>query len=94
MCSIDNQSLITGFRHFKYSWSTPHQQACSSRCGDGYKRVIYECTKSNLLDQSHEVVDEQLCRKFVGEKPKDVVSCVGDCTGIGWVHGEWNQVNY
>ncbi len=37
-------------------------------------------------------MDEDICRKHVGEKPKDVVSCVGDCTGTGWVYGNWDEV--
>jgi hypothetical protein len=39
-----------------------------------------------------EPMDEDICRKYVGEKPKDVVSCVGDCTGTGWVYGNWDEV--
>jgi len=76
------------------SWSTPHQQACSSRCGNGYKRVIYECTKYNTIDGIRERMDETMCRKYVGEKPKDVVECVGDCTGTGWIHGNWGECHY
>lgn len=38
-------------------------------------------------------MDEDICRKHVGEKPKDVVSCVGDCTGTGWVYGNWGEVS-
>ena len=34
-----------------------------------------------------------MCRKYVGEKPKDVVECVGDCTGTGWIHGSWGEVS-
>ena len=75
------------------SWSTPHQQACSSRCGNGYKRVIYDCTKYNTIDGIRERMDENTCRRYVGEKPKDVVECVGDCTGTGWVHGNWGEVS-
>jgi hypothetical protein len=39
-----------------------------------------------------ESVDEDICRRYMGEKPKDVVSCVGDCTGTGWVYGNWGEV--
>lgn len=39
-----------------------------------------------------EPMNEDICRKYVGEKPKDVVSCVGDCTGTGWVYGKWGEV--
>jgi hypothetical protein len=39
-----------------------------------------------------EPMDEDICRKYVGEKPKDVVSCVGDCSGTGWVYGNWGEV--
>lgn len=78
--------------HF-LSWSTRHQQACSTRCGDGYKRVIYECTKYSYTERSMEPMDEDICRRYVGERPKDVVSCIGDCTGTGWVYGNWDEVN-
>jgi hypothetical protein len=39
-----------------------------------------------------ESIDEDICRKYVGEKPKDIVPCIGDCTGIGWVYGNWSEV--
>ena len=39
-----------------------------------------------------ESLDENVCRRYVGEKPADVVSCVGDCTGTGWVYGSWGEV--
>ena len=81
------------FLSFVSSWSTRHQQACSTRCGDGYKRVIYECVKSSSTNRVLEPMDENVCRKYVGEKPKDVVSCVGDCTGTGWVYGNWGEVS-
>ncbi|CAF3570110.1 unnamed protein product [Adineta steineri] len=76
------------------SWTTRYQQACSTRCGDGYKRVIYECTKTSYTKGNMESMDEDTCRKYVGEKPKDVVSCVGDCTGSGWVYGNWGECHY
>lgn len=38
-------------------------------------------------------MDEDVCRRYVGERPKDVVSCIGDCTGIGWVYGNWEAVS-
>jgi hypothetical protein len=38
-------------------------------------------------------MDEHVCRQHVGEKPKDIVSCVGDCTGTGWVYGNWGEVS-
>ncbi|CAF1629492.1 unnamed protein product, partial [Adineta ricciae] len=76
------------------SWNTRYQQACSTRCSDGYKRVIYECTKTSLLDRTMESLDENVCRRYVGEKPADVVSCVGDCTGTGWVYGSWGECHY
>jgi len=75
--------------HCVLSWTTRYQQTCSVRCGDGYKRVLYECTKSS---SSMESIDEDICRKYVGEKPKDIVPCIGDCTGIGWVYGNWSEV--
>ncbi|CAF3531154.1 unnamed protein product [Rotaria sp. Silwood1] len=76
------------------SWTTRYQQACSTRCGDGYKRVIYECTKTSYTERTMESMDEDICRRYVGEKPKDVVSCVGDCTGTGWVYGNWGECHY
>ncbi|CAF4031404.1 unnamed protein product, partial [Rotaria magnacalcarata] len=76
------------------SWTTRYQQACSTRCSDGYKRVIYECTKTSYTERTMEPMDEDICRKHVGEKPKDVVSCVGDCTGTGWVYGQWGECHY
>jgi hypothetical protein len=63
----------------------------SIRCGDGYKRVIYECTKTSYIEQTMELMDEEICRKYVGEKLKDVVSCVEDCTGTGWVYESWGK---
>jgi hypothetical protein len=39
-----------------------------------------------------ESIDENICQRYVGEKPKDVVPCFGNCNGTGWVHGEWDQV--
>jgi len=77
---------------FVFSWTTRHQQACSTRCGDGLKRVIYECTKTSTNGQAMEPMTEDVCRRDVGEKPKDVVPCVGDCTGTGWVYGNWDEV--
>lgn len=82
---------IFGF-YLSFSWTTRYQQACSARCSDGYKRVIYECTKTSYTERTMESVDEDICRRYVGEKPKDVVSCVGDCTGTGWVYGNWGEV--
>jgi len=41
-----------------------------------------------------ESIDEDICRKYVGEKPKDVVPCAGDCTGTGWVYGNWDEVKF
>jgi hypothetical protein len=41
-----------------------------------------------------EPMDEDICRKYVGEKLKAVVSCVGDCTGTGWVYGNWSEVYF
>ncbi len=56
--------------------------------------MIYECTKTSYTERTMEPMDEDICRKYVGEKPKDVVSCVGDCTGTGWVYGNWDEVKY
>lgn len=39
-----------------------------------------------------EPMPEDVCRRDVGEKPKDVVPCVGDCTGTGWVYRNWDEV--
>ena len=75
--------------HCILSWNAKYQQTCSTRCGDGYKRVIYECTKTSSTMES---IEDDVCRKFVGEKPKEIVSCVGDCKGIGWVYGNWSEV--
>ncbi|CAF4844440.1 unnamed protein product [Rotaria sp. Silwood1] len=69
-------------------WTIKYEQTCSTRCGDGYKRVLYECTKTSL---SIESIDEDICRKYIGEKPKDIISCIGDCTGTGWVYGNWSN---
>ncbi len=54
--------------------------------------MIYECTKTSYTERTMEPMDEDICRRYVGEKPKDVVSCVGDCTGTGWVYGNWDKV--
>ncbi|CAF4182472.1 unnamed protein product, partial [Rotaria magnacalcarata] len=77
--------------HCTLSWTVKYQQTCSTRCGDGYKRVIYECVKASSSMQS---IDENICRKYVGEKPNDIVPCVGDCTRIGWVYGNWSECYY
>jgi hypothetical protein len=89
ICLFNNQE-----NKLSFSWTTRYQQACSTRCGDGYKRVLYECTKTSYTDRTMEPMDEDVCRKYVGEKPKDVVSCVGDCTGTGWVYGSWGEVYF
>ena len=75
-----------------FSWTTRYQQACSTRCDDGFKRVIYGCTKTSYNERTMEPMNDNICLKYVGEKPKDVVSCVGDCTGTGWVYGNWGDV--
>jgi hypothetical protein len=75
------------------SWSASHQQACSTRCGEGFKRVLYECTKSSATDRTRERMGEEVCRQYVGEKPKDVVPCIGDCSGTGWAYGDWSEVH-
>ncbi|CAF4988350.1 unnamed protein product, partial [Rotaria sp. Silwood1] len=72
-------------------WTIKYEQTCSTRCGDGYKRVLYECTKTSL---SIESIDEDICRKYIGEKPKDIISCIGDCTDTGWVYGNWSNCYY
>ena len=69
-----------------------YEQACSTRCGDGHKRMTYECTKTSSTEQTVVLMSGDICRKYVGEKPKDVVSCVGDCTGTGWVYEDWGEV--
>ena len=67
-----------------------HQQtSCSTRCGDGYKHAFYQCTKQGL---NVEIVDEEICRKYLGEKPQSIVPCMGDCTGTGWMYGKWSEV--
>ena len=76
-----------------FSWTTVrNQQACSTRCGDGYKRVTYKCAKTRYEQRPMELMSEDVCRRYVGEKPKDVVSCVGNCNGTGWVYGNWGIV--
>ncbi|CAM4935066.1 unnamed protein product [Rotaria socialis] len=77
--------------HCTLSWTAKYQQTCSRRCGNGYKRVLYECVKTSFSVQS---MDESICRKYVGEKPKDIVPCVGDCTRIGWAYGNWSECYY
>lgn len=76
--------------HCTLSWTVKYQQSCSTRCGDGYKRVLYECTKTDSNMQS---IDEDICKKYVGDKPKDILPCIGDCTGTGWVYGNWSEVH-
>ncbi len=76
--------------HCVLNWTRIDQGICLTRCGDGYKRVSYQCTK---IGASMEIIDEEICRKYVGEKPENSVPCVGDCTGTGWVYGEWSEVN-
>jgi hypothetical protein len=75
--------------HCVLSWTARYQQSCSTRCGDGFKRTLFHCTKSSSM---METIDEDVCRKYVGEKPTDVVACIGDCTAIGWVYGDWGKV--
>ncbi|CAF3129881.1 unnamed protein product [Rotaria sp. Silwood2] len=77
--------------HCILSWIIKYQQTCSTQCGDGYRRVLYECTK---ISSSIESIDEDICRKYIGEKPKDIISCFGDCTGTGWVYGNWSDCYY
>ncbi|UJR08429.1 hypothetical protein I4U23_012699 [Adineta vaga] len=73
--------------HCVLSWTAKYQQICSTRCGDGYKRVLFQCTKSSSFIES---IDEEVCRKYVGEKPKEIVACIGNCNEIGWVYGDWS----
>ncbi|CAF1284269.1 unnamed protein product [Adineta steineri] len=73
------------------SWTAKYQQTCSTRCGSGFKRVLYECTKNN---STMEIIDEEICRKYVSEKPNNIVPCVGDCNEIGWVYGDWDKCYY
>jgi hypothetical protein len=75
--------------HCVLNWTMKYQQTCSTRCGNGYKYVLYQCTK---ISSSMEIIDEDICRKYVGEKPKNIVSCIGDCTGTGWAYGDWDEV--
>lgn len=75
--------------HCVLSWTVKYQQVCSTRCGNGYKRVIYQCTKTTSIE---EILDEDVCRQHVGEKPPDIISCIGDCSGTGWVYGNWSEV--
>jgi hypothetical protein len=75
--------------HCILTWTKKYQQSCSTRCSDGYKYVMYECTK---ISSRKETIDEDVCRKYIGEKSKDFLPCVGDCAGIGWVYGNWSEV--
>ncbi|CAF1329188.1 unnamed protein product, partial [Didymodactylos carnosus] len=76
------------------SWTAKHQHPCSTRCGDGYKRVIYECAKSSFSERTLEVLDETVCNQYVGTKPTDIVPCSGDCSGTGWVYSNWRECHY
>lgn len=76
--------------HCVLSWTARHQQSCSTRCGDGYKRVLFQCTKSGSMI---EPVDSDVCKKYLGDQPDDVMPCVGDCSGVGWAYGEWGAVS-
>lgn len=71
---------------YMINWTVKYEGNCSARCVDGYKYVFYECTRMNLA------IDDEICRRYVGEKPEIILSCVGDCQGIGWVYGEWSEV--
>jgi len=71
-----------------FKWRMKKQGICSTRCGQGYRYVDYECLSMN------EIVDEKICRKYFGKKPKRIVSCEGDCRGIGWVYGAWSEGCY
>ncbi|CAF0857222.1 unnamed protein product [Adineta ricciae] len=74
--------------HCVLSWTARYQQACSTRCGEGYKRVLFQCTKSSSYVES---MDDEVCRKYVGEKPKEIVACMGNCDELGWVYGDWSE---
>ncbi|CAF1006528.1 unnamed protein product, partial [Didymodactylos carnosus] len=76
------------------SWTAKHQHPCSTRCGDGYKRVIYECAKTSFTERTMEVLDETICKQYVGTKPTDIVPCSGDCTGTGWVYSNWKDCHH
>lgn len=76
--------------HCILNWTKKDEGICSTQCGNGYKRVLYQCTKTGV---NTEIIDEEICRKYVGEKPENNVPCVADCTGTGWVYGEWSEVS-
>ena len=76
--------------HCVLNWTRTDQQSCSTRCGDGFKHVLYQCAKTGF---HLEVIDEEICRRYLGEKPKGIIPCFGNCTGTGWMYGKWSEVS-
>lgn len=75
--------------HCLLNWTRTDQQSCSTRCGDGFKHMLYQCTK---IDVRVEVMDEEICRRYLGDRPKEIQPCIGNCTGMGWMYGKWSEV--
>ncbi|XP_067680592.1 papilin-like isoform X6 [Haliotis asinina] len=73
-----------------YSWVLGHWDECSVSCGVGEQTQLAYCQEKGTMGQTIFVSDD-ICLRYLGEKPKYKRVCEGESGCPRWATGAWNE---
>ncbi|XP_046571904.1 papilin-like isoform X1 [Haliotis rubra] len=73
-----------------YSWVLGHWDECSISCGVGEQTQLAYCQEKGTMGQTIFVSDD-ICLRYLGEKPKYKRVCEGESGCPRWATGAWNE---
>ncbi|XP_048259163.1 low-density lipoprotein receptor-related protein 1-like isoform X13 [Haliotis rufescens] len=73
-----------------YSWVLGHWDECSVSCGVGEQTQLAYCQEKGTMGQTIFVSDD-ICLRYLGEKPEYKRVCEGESGCPRWATGAWNE---